>query len=95
MEETLARHGRRFHARLWGPACPVPSLLQLWAFRTARTTIELERDRAYYRDRGWLESDYCSPTRLGPLRRAAGAAFDRLAARAARPRSHRAAGPAP
>jgi hypothetical protein len=42
---------------------------------------ESRRDHAYYREHGWLESDYFYPTRLGPLKRAAGAAFDWIAAR--------------
>lgn len=93
MEETLARHARRFHARLLGPAFPRPTALQLFAFRTARTSIAIELpperpDHAYYRDRGWLESDYWYPTRLGPLKRLAGVAFDRIAARSSRARAY-------
>jgi multimeric flavodoxin WrbA len=89
MDEVLARHARRFHAQLSRPAYPAPTLLQLWAFRTARTSIRLEqpedwRDHAYYRDRGWFESEYFYPAHLGPLKRAAGAAFDRMAARRSR-----------
>ncbi len=94
MDEALARHSRRFHEQLSRPPFPVPSLFQLWVFRTARTAIRVElpddeRDHAYYRDRGWFESDYYYPTTLGPLKRAAGAAFDRMAARASRPRACR------
>jgi putative NADPH-quinone reductase len=91
MDEALARQGRRFRQQLASPPFPEPSLLALFAFRTARTSIELEiaedrPDHAYYRERGWFESDYYYPTRLGPVKRAAGAAFDRLAARSSRPR---------
>jgi len=94
MDEALARQSRRFHEQLSSPAFPAPSTFQLWAFRTARTSIELElgddnRDHAYYRDHGWFDSDYYYPTRLGPLKRAAGAAFDRMAARRSRPRERR------
>lgn len=97
MEETLARHARRFHERLAAPAFPAPSLLQLFGFRMARTSFALElgeqaRDHAYYRDHGWFASDYYYPTRLGPLKRAAGAAFDRLAARSSRSRAVQAQG---
>ncbi len=45
----------------------------------------------YWRDHGWFDSGYYYPTRLGPLKRAAGAAFDRLAARSSRAREHHAA----
>ena len=95
MEAVIARQSARFHAQLASrPAFPAPSLLQLWAFRTARTSIRIEqpdgyRDHAYYRDHGWFESDYFYPAPLGPLKRAAGVLFDRLAARASRPRQYR------
>jgi hypothetical protein len=35
----------------------------------------------YYRDRGWFDSDYYSPTTLGPFKRALGALFDWFFAR--------------
>jgi hypothetical protein len=37
------------------------------------------RDYAYYRDKGWFESDYFYPTRLGVLKKAAGRWFDSFA----------------
>ena len=94
MERAVASQSRRFHAQLLAPAFPAPSMLGLFAFRTARTSIRLEqpedyRDHAYYREHGWFDSDYYYPTRLGPLKRAAGAVFDRMAARASRQRAAR------
>jgi multimeric flavodoxin WrbA len=94
MDGSLAEHARRFHGLLTGPRFPEPTLLQLLAFRMARTSIGLELgddrpDHAYYRDRGWFDSDYFYPTTLGPLKRAAGAVFDGLAARSSRAREHR------
>jgi multimeric flavodoxin WrbA len=93
MDDALARQSRRFHEQLTSPRFPEPTMLQLFAFRMARTSIKLElaedrRDHAYYRDHGWMESDYYYPTKLGLLKRAAGAAFDRLAARRSKPRKH-------
>ncbi len=93
MEGALAAHARRFHALLSRPAYPAPSLLQLFGFRFARTAIRLEQapdrpDPTYVREHGWYESDYFYPTRLGPLKRAAGVMFDRLAARSSRPRAY-------
>ena len=93
MEETLAVQSRRFHEQLARPPLPEPTLLQLFGFRMARTSIKLElsddrRDHVYYRDHGWFESGYYYPTKLGPLKRAAGAAFDRLAARSSKPREY-------
>ena len=96
MDEALARQSRRFHELLTGSPFPEPTMFQLFGFRMARTSIERELaddrpDHVYYRDRGWFDSDYYYPTTLGPLKRAAGAAFDRMAARSSRPREcHRA-----
>lgn len=94
MDEVLARQSRRFHEQLSSPAFPEPSLFRLFGFRMARTSVRLElgedfRDHAYYRDHGWFTADYYYPTKLGPLKRAAGAAFDRLAARSSRARAYR------
>ncbi|HSN14792.1 MAG TPA: flavodoxin family protein [Anaeromyxobacteraceae bacterium] len=97
MDEVLARHCRRFHERLTSPPLPEPTLLHLFGFRMARTSMRLElpedrKDHVYYRERGWFESDYYYPTKLGPLKRAAGAAFDRMAARSSRAREFHGAG---
>ena len=93
MDGALARQSRRFHERLTSPQFPEPTMLHLFGFRMARTSIRLELaddrpDHAYYRDHGWFESDYYYPTRLGPLKRAAGAAFDRMAARSSKSREY-------
>ncbi len=94
MDEVLARHSRRFHEQLTGQPFPRPSMLQLLGFRMARTSMRLELaedrpDFVYYRDHGWFGSDYYYPTRLGLVKRAAGAAFDRMAARSSRSREYR------
>jgi multimeric flavodoxin WrbA len=94
MDEALARQSRRFHELLSSPTFPAPSMFQLMVFRMARTSIKLEladdrRDHAYYREHGWFDSDYYYPTKLGPLKRAAGAAFDRIAARSSKARALR------
>jgi multimeric flavodoxin WrbA len=91
MTKTIARHSRRFHDQLLKPALPTPSILQLMIFRMGRNSAKLlagddNRDHTYYRDRGWFDSDYFYPTRLGPLKRAAGAIFDLMAARSCRSR---------
>ncbi len=90
MRGNLAKHARRFHARLLQPAFPVPSLLGLMMFRMARTGYQRSlgedmRDHVYFRDRGWFEADYYYPTRLGLFKKAAGAFFDWIAARVFRP----------
>ena len=94
MDEALARQSRRFHEQLSSPPFPAPSMVQLLGFRMARTSFKLElgddyRDHVHYRDHGWFDSDYYYPTRLGPLKKAAGAAFDWMAARASKPRESR------
>ncbi len=45
-------------------------------------------DPTYYREHGWFESDYYYPTKLNPLKRAVGAAFDRIAARSSKARRY-------
>jgi multimeric flavodoxin WrbA len=86
MEAALARHARRFQQQLLRPAFPSPSLFQLMVFRMGRTSIqqqldESNRDFTFYRDHGWFAADYYYPARLSAMKHAAGAAFDRVAAR--------------
>ena len=81
IDRALAGHSRRFHERLAKPAFPVPALLKLMLFRMSRTSMKLMRDvggrdYTYFTDKGWFESDYYYPTRLGPLKKAAGRLFD-------------------
>jgi multimeric flavodoxin WrbA len=90
-QQVLAKLSRRFHERLLKPAYPAPSLMQLMMFRSGRTSAKLlagddNRDHTYYRDQGWFDSDYFYPAELGPLKKAVGAAFDRMAARKIRQR---------
>ncbi|MGD1063370.1 MAG: flavodoxin family protein [Terracidiphilus sp.] len=97
MDAALARQSRRFRVQLLKPALPAPSLLQLMAFKMSCTTVKLmlgddNRDYTYYRDHGWFESDYYYPTRLNPLKKAAGAGFAWMGAHIARQREAR---PAP
>jgi len=93
MDDVLARQSRRFHQMLTRPPFPEPTMLQLFGFRMARTSIRMELaddrpDSTYYRDHGWFDSDYYYATKLGPLKRAAGVAFDRVAARSSKAREH-------
>jgi multimeric flavodoxin WrbA len=86
MERATARQARRVHDRLLASPQAAPSLLRLMAFRMGRTAIKQQlrdgdRDHDYYRDRGWFESDYYYPTRLGPFKKVLGAVFDSVAAR--------------
>jgi multimeric flavodoxin WrbA len=90
-DTVLTGQARRYYARLEKPAYPVPSLFMLMGFRMGRTSIRLEldnssRDYTYYAEKGWFESDYFYPTRLGPLRKGAGKLFDLMQARTTRAR---------
>ena len=91
MDRALARLSRRFYESLMRPAYPVPALLMLMAFRMGRTSMKLELDERsfdyrYYRDKGWFESDYFYPTRLGATKKAAGRLFESIQARMTRKR---------
>ena len=91
LDTALTEQSRRFHERLVKPAYPVPSLFHLWVFRCSRTSVRLmlddsKRDYTYYRDKGWFESDYYYPTRLGALKKVAGGFFDSMATRTTRKR---------
>ncbi|MGE5173164.1 MAG: flavodoxin family protein [Betaproteobacteria bacterium] len=91
IDSILAAHSRRFYEQLVMPAYPVPTLIKLWAFRYARTSMGLQlddrnRDYRYYRDQGWFDSDYYYSIRLGALKKAAGRFFDSLTARSVKKR---------
>ncbi|MEN4012416.1 MAG: flavodoxin family protein [Chloroflexota bacterium] len=84
IDGLLTRQARKFHAQLRRPAFPIPSLFRLMAFRMGRTSIgfeltERDRDYRYYREKGWFESDYFYPVRLGTWRKLVGSLFDRMA----------------
>lgn len=86
MEEQLRRQAERFHRELMKPAFRSPTLFKLIMFRMGRTGIRRHAqgllDWDYYRDKGWFESDYYYPIRLGWTKRAVGAFFDWFTARA-------------
>jgi multimeric flavodoxin WrbA len=91
IDRALARQSRRFYERLMKPGYPVPTLFKLMAFRMGRTIMGLElddssRDYRHYTDKGWFESDYYYPTRLGALKKVAGSLFDSIATRMTRNR---------
>ncbi len=91
MDRDLAEQSRRFYATLMKSAYPVPTLFKLWVFRMARTSIKLtlndgNPDYTYFRDKGWFQSDYYYPTRLGVLKKAAGSLFDSMASSRTRTR---------
>jgi multimeric flavodoxin WrbA len=85
-DRALSGQSRRFYERLVKPNFPVPTLFKLMVFRMSRTSMRLEldessRDFSYYKDKGWFESDYFYPVRLGALKKLAGRLFDSTATR--------------
>ncbi len=89
MDKVLDAHSRRFHARLMKAPYPAPSFMQLLMFRGGRQSSKYlggddNRDHVYYRDKGWFDSDYFYPVKLGPVKKAIGALIDRKAAKSAK-----------
>jgi multimeric flavodoxin WrbA len=80
----------RFNDKLRRPV-PAPSMFRLMMFRIARNLIkgigEDYRDFHYYRDKGWLESDYYYNAPLGFPKKAVGYLFDLLGRRLAKQQS--------
>lgn len=65
---------------------PSPSLFRLMMFRITRTMIgkmqsKGYRDYSYFKELGWLESDYYYPASLGLFKKAMGSFFDFLGRR--------------
>ncbi|HOW24482.1 MAG TPA: flavodoxin family protein [Bacteroidales bacterium] len=80
-DEIIERQSRRFYARLINSKYPSPSMLKLFLFRMARSSMkimldETNRDYAYYLKNGWFESDYYYPVKLSPLQKWFGKLFD-------------------
>ena len=91
IDRSLAKLARRYYASLEKPAYPVPSWMDLAIFRMARTQMRLMLDDSfcdyrYYQDKGWFDSDFYYPTRLGILKKGAGKFLDALSARMTRAR---------
>jgi multimeric flavodoxin WrbA len=92
-DRVLEQQSRRFYERLMKPALSTPPLLKLMAFRMSRTSMKLAlddscRDYRHFRDKGWFESEYYYPARLGVLKRAAGSLFDSIGSRMAKNRGN-------
>jgi multimeric flavodoxin WrbA len=86
IDRARARQAKRFYAGLAKPTYPTPTLLMLAVFRTFRSMIrqgsdDSTRDYRYYAEKGWFESHYYYPTRLGVLKKGAGKLFDAMSTR--------------
>ncbi len=85
-DAALAKQATRFRAQLAKGVPHVPGLLELVMFRMGRNNVRLELDETdadykYYAERGWFDSDYFYPTRLGFMKRAVGRLADAYFAR--------------
>ena len=91
IDRTLAGQATRYYAKLQKSAQAAPTLVDLMFFRWGRTAIKVELDDScidyqYWGGKGWFESDYYYPARLGPLMKGAGKLFDSFFASATRAR---------
>ena len=92
-DRALAAQARNFYERMNRTPFPAPSMLGLWGFRMGRQSVRLglteaDKDYQYYTEKGWLDSDYFYPVRLGPLKKAAGRLFDSMQIRKMRKRKN-------
>ncbi len=75
----IKKASERFYRELTRPAA-APSFYRLLMFRMARASVVLLGrdlyDYSYYKEKGWLESDYYYATRLGPVKKLAGRFFE-------------------
>jgi multimeric flavodoxin WrbA len=79
-----ARQVRQFYAGLMSPTLQPPKLMMVMIFQMWRKTIRQKfgpssPDYKYYLEKGWFDSDYYYPTRLGLFKKAAGMLFERFA----------------
>ncbi len=85
-DAALAKQAKRFRAQLAKGAPHVPGLLELVLFRMGRNSVRIElnekdADYKYYVERGWFDSAYFYPTRLGPVKKSIGRLADAYFAR--------------
>jgi multimeric flavodoxin WrbA len=88
-DRILEAQSKRFYSRLIKSKYPAPSLLKIFLFRMARSSMKIllnesNPDFAYYLKNGWFESDYYYPVKLNPVKRLAGNFFDRRVSHVAR-----------
>jgi multimeric flavodoxin WrbA len=92
-DRKIDRQSRKFHATLIKKELPVPSLIELLAFRWGRTSMRLMldesfRDYAHFKSCGWFASAYYYPTRLNPFKKLAGKLVEAVVSRKIRKSNH-------
>jgi multimeric flavodoxin WrbA len=84
-DKIIDRQSKRFYSKMVKGKYPTPSLIKLFLFRMARSSMnilldERNRDYTYYLKNGWFESDYYYPVKLSLPKRLAGNLFDKRVA---------------
>lgn len=82
INRNIEKHSYLFNALVEKSAVSTPTLFQLMLFRFARTVVHQQADPEmldyqFFADNGWFQSDYYHATKLGFLKKAAGALLDR------------------
>jgi multimeric flavodoxin WrbA len=88
-DKILDHLSKRFYLQLRRNKYPAPSMLKLFLFRMARTSMrvmlnESNRDYAFYLENGWFDSDYYYPVKLHPVKAWVGNLLDKRFAHVAR-----------
>lgn len=82
LEQKIKSCAKRFYKGLSRTKPPVPSIFRLMLFRTGRSGFQHAKvkyyDYYYFKEKGWLESDYYYETSLGPIKKLMGYFFDIL-----------------
>jgi multimeric flavodoxin WrbA len=87
--KIIDKLSKRFYSKLAESKYPAPSLIKLFLFRMARSSMkimlnETNRDYAFYKKNGWFESDYYYPVKLNPVKAWVGNLLDKRVAFIAR-----------
>ena len=87
--KIIEKLSKSFYSKLIANKYPAPSLIKLFLFRMARSSMKImlnenNRDYAFYKQNGWFESDYYYPAKISPLKELAGKLFDKRVAYVAR-----------
>jgi hypothetical protein len=88
-DKIIDKQSQLFYSQLIKNKYPSPSLIKLFLFRMARSSMKImlnenNRDYAFYKDNGWFESDFYYPVKISQPKRLAGKLFDRRVAYVAR-----------
>jgi hypothetical protein len=83
---ALAKQAKRFSAQMAKGAPHVPGLIEVVLFRMGRNSVRIELDETavdykYFAERGWFDSDFFYPTRLGFMKKSVGRLADTYFAR--------------